>query len=57
MEEDGTMMAYLILKEFQLEITVGISGIKDKLGSINSTKLSHNIKDMLDHMQSLCEEF
>ena len=56
MEEDGPMMVYLILNEVQPETTVGISGLKDKLGSVDLAKFSHNINYILDHIQSLYEE-
>ena len=56
MEEDGPTMTYLILNEVQPDTAVDISGLKYGLGSVNSAKFNHNIKDMLDHIQSLYEE-
>ena len=56
MEEDGPTMSYLILNEVQPESTIGIDGLKDKLRSINLANFSHNIEDMLNHIQSLYEK-
>ena len=49
-------MTYLILNEVQPNTAVGVSGLKNELGRVNSAKLNHTIKDMLDHMQSFYEE-
>ena len=56
MEEDGPTMVYLIFNEIQPNTAVGVSGLKDELESINSAKFNHNMKDILDHIQSHYEE-
>ena len=49
-------MLFLILKEVESEIIVGVNGLKDKISSIKFTYFNNDIKEMMDHIQDLCEE-